>query len=273
MEKISHTYKSYMDRPMESKFLTDIKLKTEKMNLDSKFKELNGRRKLEIHSVCKHNSCYYVHYKVPTENPRKENTYDVILKFYSDSILTRDGNDIKKYNISFFSNSPGFVYQFAYVYKHSGLFAEDFIKKLPNKCFTQEPKVKNPNMIVDYDKTIYFAMKAFGSKFIHFNKGYLESKNKVSFHKMMRDIRTFEKINSELRSEDNKVKSENRMLDRQIKETNKLIDNKKKYAKSAIGSSAVKKKTTATTSTSKNSPVKPIKSAINKIAAKTRIKR
>ena len=49
MEKISHTYKSYMDRPMDSKYLTDIKLSSEKMNLDSKFKELNSRRKLEIH--------------------------------------------------------------------------------------------------------------------------------------------------------------------------------------------------------------------------------
>ena len=71
----------------------------------------------------------------------------------------------------------------------------------------------------------------------------------------------------------NKVKSENRMIDKQIKETNKLIDSRKKYAKNSIGSSAVKNKITATTSTSKISPVKPIKSAINKIAAKTRIKR
>ena len=62
-------------------------------------------------------------------------------------------------NAKFFSNSPSFIFTYAYVFNQEDLLV-DFIKpKMPSQCLTQPPTIKNPVESRGFDKILYQALK------------------------------------------------------------------------------------------------------------------
>ena len=58
-----------------------------------------------------------------------------------------------------FSNSPSFLYTYAYSYLKQGLFAREFKRKLSSRVLTDLSKVRNPYGILSYDFSIYCALR------------------------------------------------------------------------------------------------------------------
>lgn len=112
----------------------------------------------------------YLHVKVPSETVKNVH-YDVVLE------LLRRGDDIQGSEVRVFSNSPAFIYYYAYALYHYG---EDITQRrtifnrrrppvnsqliplllehLPDAALTDPPEVRNPAQIPLPDKSIYFAI-------------------------------------------------------------------------------------------------------------------
>ena len=112
----------------------------------------------------------YMHVKVPSETVKNVN-YDVVLEFL------RKGKDLMDSEVRVFSNSPAFVYYYAYALYHYG---EDITQRrtifnrrrpptdsqlipillehLPDASLTNPPEVRNPAQIPLPDKSVYFAL-------------------------------------------------------------------------------------------------------------------
>lgn len=95
------------------------------------------------------------HVRVPSEEYKFNKLhYDVLFK------LEYDEN--KKYdlrNVKFFSNSPSFVFTYAYVYYHSDIIIEKFATKLPILSLTVAPEIRNPVESLGYEKSTYIAAR------------------------------------------------------------------------------------------------------------------
>ena len=95
------------------------------------------------------------HVKVPSEGYTDNKiAYDILflIKFEKD----------KRYSmrdIQVFSNSPSFLYTYAYVMYHDNLMIPECINKFPMICLTQPPVVRNPVESLGYEKSTYCAAR------------------------------------------------------------------------------------------------------------------
>jgi len=120
------------------------------------FRKLYGKSTTNwIKAVLKEKDSYYVVIYVPSE--KYDIKYEVVLKFIPTMYSTND--KINKHKMEVFSNSPSFVFQYAYVANKDGLLVEELRNKVPKKALTEAPKIKNPDEVYSYEKTIFYACK------------------------------------------------------------------------------------------------------------------
>lgn len=99
---------------------------------------------------------YYSHIKIPSEVV-KNFYYDVVIKFIGDAKVESNLSGLDKYRVQFFSNDPAFVFTYAYVFKNKDLFIKELSSKMSSKAIKLAPKEKNPDQMVGYVKSLYFA--------------------------------------------------------------------------------------------------------------------
>lgn len=99
---------------------------------------------------------YYVHVKIPSEVV-KNFYYDVVLKFTGSDKLVANSSGLDKYEVQFYSNDPAFVYTYAYVFRKKGLFIPELAPKMSKKALKTPAHEKNPENMVGYVKSLYFA--------------------------------------------------------------------------------------------------------------------
>ena len=130
-----------------------------KQDLNKRFYTLLGNTKKKEFDckVYKKENSYYFHIKIPSE---KFSTllYDVIIKLVPQDTSVLVENTLKNYNLQFFSNSPAFVYTYAYVSKKDKLLLPFLENKLNKQALTKPPTIKNPIEIYGFEKSIYFAL-------------------------------------------------------------------------------------------------------------------
>lgn len=99
---------------------------------------------------------YIYHVKVPSEmyNINKI-SYDVIIEFAAD----KTGKRLALRDAKFFSNSPSFIFTYAYVFNAKQIIPEAFKSVLPSQCLTQAPVVRNPIESMGYEKSLYVACR------------------------------------------------------------------------------------------------------------------
>ena len=140
---------------LESPFGTGKNLERDvKYNL--RYETFKSRQKIRIEGYTSVTDDYYIHMVVPSESDENR-SYDVVIRFFSPikSSLT----SLSKYYIQFFSNSPGFMYQFAVLYRLNGFLIEDLYNKMDPDFISKLPEKSNPNLKMSYDSTIYFACR------------------------------------------------------------------------------------------------------------------
>ena len=93
------------------------------------------------------------HVKVPSEayNINKI-SYDVLIEFEN-----KPGSRLALRNAKFFSNSPSFIFTYAYVFNQKDILVDAFKNKLPSLCLSQPPVVRNPVESLGFEKSIYIA--------------------------------------------------------------------------------------------------------------------
>ena len=90
-----------------------------------------------------------VYYKVPSESNKV--VYDVVI-WYNSKTRINSGTAVKIY-----SNSPGFGYNFAYVFNQQKSLL--FPNMYPTIIVSRPPNVRNPYETYTFDKHVYACMK------------------------------------------------------------------------------------------------------------------
>lgn len=153
------TFNGYIDNPMGKKNAVfsqrDMyrKLYTEKLDkiILREASKFNYRLYYD-----KSNDRYFCHIKVPSEVIDKF-YYDTVIMFYSDDPNAKGYKDLRHYYVKFYSNDPAFVYTFAHAFIENEIFIEELVPKMAKKAVKDVAKEKNPENIVGYVKSIYFA--------------------------------------------------------------------------------------------------------------------
>lgn len=122
--------------------------------------KLNGiierEKKLPLVSIYYENDDLWFHFKIPDE----EMTgfyFDIVLVFKPRSKMEANAPDLHKYQVTFFSNDPGFVFRYCYEFNQANLIVQPLKVRLNSRALNQPAVQTNPNHELRYVKTIYFA--------------------------------------------------------------------------------------------------------------------
>jgi hypothetical protein len=153
---------------------------------------------------------WYILVKVPSESQKGLIEYDVVIRFFPETPDIALESHLRNYKIQFFSNSPGFIYQFAYLYYTNGYLIKELYSKADIESISKPPTNANKDMNLTYDKSIYFACKYLTSK----QFGKLDKTGaigtKLPSDKFFMEISSFKDVNtySSILSEEKKLKRE-----------------------------------------------------------------
>lgn len=100
----------------------------------------------------------YIHFKVPSEDYYEQGLfYDVLIRFYLEKGKS-ETTPIELYNIQVFSNSPNFLFTYAYIFNKDDLIIPWLKPKLPPRALTDEPLTRNPDMAYGFEKSVYYSL-------------------------------------------------------------------------------------------------------------------
>lgn len=149
------TFEEYINNPtgVKSNAMIEMYREMYTKKLDTIMVRETGKIDYELY---KSNKKYYCYMKIPSEVINKF-YYDVIIEFSEPKDNKIGDASLRNYDVRFFSNDPAFVYTYTYTFKKKGLFIEDYKSKMSEKALKDKPAEKNPNMVVGYVKSLYFA--------------------------------------------------------------------------------------------------------------------
>ena len=170
------------------------------MEKDMKYKlrydSMNASSKIKVEGYTSISDDYYIHLKVPSESDSTR-IYDVVIRFFNPDRKVFD--NLGKYYIQFFSNSPGFMFQYAVLYKLHGFLIEDLYNKMDPEFINKLPEKSNPNMKMTYDSSIYFACKFLSeSNFHYLSKFGVILQKKKSPDDFFKAISSFKEIKQQM---------------------------------------------------------------------------
>ena len=176
---------------------------SQNMEKDMKYKlrydSMNASSKIKVEGYTSITDDYYIHLKVPSESDSTR-MYDVVIRFFNPDRKVFD--NLGKYYIQFFSNSPGFMFQYAVLYKLHGFLIEDLYNKMDPEFINKLPEKSNPNMKMTYDSSIYFACKFLSeNNFHHLSKFGVILQKKKSPDDFFKAISSFKEIKQQMNTQ------------------------------------------------------------------------
>lgn len=155
-QSIDISIKQYINNPYRgSAFLASRQLI--KRGLNQVFIELLNKNRRQFFAVpyLYNNGDVLFHVRVPSEEYKYNKLhYDVLLKVLYDPKKKYADRDVK-----IFSNSPSFVYTYAYAYYHSDIMVDEFASRLPVQALNQAPEIRNPLESLGFEKSTYIASR------------------------------------------------------------------------------------------------------------------
>lgn len=141
---------------------------------------------LEVHIYVENSNSIYYHVIVPSE--LRANDYDIVINL----VAIEPDSDVDDWVVrKVFSNNPAFIFEFGYVYFHSGILVEFLSNKYSQEILGKSPEQKNPKNIIGFDHSVYHALtylwknkdKYFDRNFINdnslvFDKKYISERIK-----------------------------------------------------------------------------------------------
>lgn len=188
---------------------------------------------------------YYFHVIIPTEDDERDNTYDVVIRFFIVDKTRKDVSiitSIKGYNIEVFSNCPSFTYTYAYAYNMNGMLISELADKYEKEVLSKPPISRNPGITVNYEKSIYFTCKYIVDDPRLLTKSYLKTNSiKMTKKYFKENIRNTAKI--EFQIKESKVKNSKTVNSRSKTKTAFRPDNKKVNTNKTNGVNKINAKT------------------------------
>lgn len=208
------------------------------MNKTNKYAEEYQKEKaadkIKVAGICEMENSYYIHIRIPSKSHQDNNYYyDVVIRFFTDNPVILMQKDLLSYYMQFFSNSPGFIYKYAALYKKEGYLIESLYDKLDKDYIDKLPEQTNSDMTLLYDKTIYFACR-FISDFRYriLNKKSMRLYRMKSPKQFFLDINDFKavKVDQELMNVERSLKKKLSKVQQEKEKIQKEREERKKQA-------------------------------------------
>lgn len=202
---------------------------TQDTKFDMMYRKLVSKNGIRLVAVTEVESAFYYHIKVLSDSQQKKGVdyyYDVVIRFFTEDPVVENQGHLNGYFVQFYSNSPSFIYQYAYLYKQADFLIQTLYSKLDKETLNNPPTTRNAAEKLSYDKSIYCACRFLTeakNRLLQKN-GATSSKKKTSkeFFKAVNDWQSV-KFDQELMAEERKLKRslESAKLRRGKKEENK----------------------------------------------------
>lgn len=232
----------FMKSPFGAGF-TAVNNEPLRVELKKRYVQLKkDKNPVKLSGVYKNRNTYYYHLIIPSESERTNN-YDVVIALSPSNKLTGLNDSFtNRWAVTFFSNCPSFTYTFAHVYRKANLLIEFFYDKYDDDIFRLKPESHNPVKLINYDKSIYFALLFLEENPSYYNKNVLDNmSSRTDFKALLRIIRTDNKIQKEIKEEQKRIselkKATRKSIDRNVGKINsrdKVHDPKSYYAFNSI---------------------------------------
>lgn len=145
---------------------------------------------------------YFILVVIPSEDGDRNNTYDVVVKFVPTD-MSKSHPTVRAYNIQLFSNSPSFVYTYAYVFDKEELMVKELRNKFSDETF-QPPTTRNPYEGISYEKSTFMAIEFILSNPYLLEKTFLNKARSAS--RLNTLVRTPDKVKVEIGKEKTRLK-------------------------------------------------------------------
>lgn len=217
------TIRDFYNNPA-GKGVSVLNLKATKKDFDERYSK---NVKKILHFIYNIKGNIYIHFKIPSSV--NHIYYDVVVKFTPNNKST--GSSLHDMDVSFFSNSPSFLYTYANVYFKKRLFINELRKKLSPKILKTISEKTNPYQVVSYDYSIYFAIKFILENGLT-DMRYIDEYASNKFNDLVKNIGDWENIqlerSIEKRNMDEARRKEREMIKQSVKHSDYVGDGKKK---------------------------------------------
>lgn len=239
---------------------TALMLGQTKKRLDDQYRILQGAITLKWYYL--YEKYYVAHLKIPSISHKKI-FYDVLIEFNSQSLSKYD-NDVTKASIRVFSNCPSFTYTYAKIYNSRMEFIDWASTKYPKAILKKDPVKRNPDHILNYERSLYFAFRFINSN----GRNYSHSLDRIA-----KSINNPKQILSSVYSQ-NQIEelTQKRTVEERIEKQKKEGNTTDRYGKET-GTRKVNKKSSSSATSIKS--VKSIKTTkkIKKISTTKKVKK
>lgn len=266
MEYNYQTLEQFVTNPFEMGYQPSLQEYARKYN------DLNKRKMIKFGGALILDGVYFLRIRIASESTA-DIWYDVVVQFFTDDDLKGRNLALNSYYVKFFSNSPGFVYKYGYLYHQYDMLVEILADKYPKEVLTKEPLRTNAERKMGYDKSIYYACRyILDHPMTYLSKtglSVIQVRNAKTFFSGIKD---FESV-----SDDISISKMEASIKKEVRKDQKAIREKKREKREetveTLKSIFVKPKKKATTSTAKNktpkkSSVKTKKPAVAKKASR-----
>jgi hypothetical protein len=132
---------------------------------------------------------------VPSESQKGASYYDVVIQFMPPDDAAKRALNVENYYVQFFSNSPGFYYKYAALYKLEGYLIEALYDKYPQGALDTLPEKANKSFELYFDSSIYYASRyLLDHKMFTLGKFNLRLFKKKSPERFFSDIQDIETV-------------------------------------------------------------------------------
>ena len=150
---ISHqTLKDFIEAPF------GVPNMSKNLKYEDRYQSYKRNNKIKIESSIEFEKNFFIHLKVPSESQEKM-FYDVVIQFFTTDDKIERQLTVENYYVQFFSNSPGFVYKYATLYKLQGYLIESLYGKFDSGTLEILPDKANSSYELYYDSSIYYACR------------------------------------------------------------------------------------------------------------------
>ena len=165
-----------------------------------------GFSKPEVYKI---KNTFYFLFTIPSESERN-NTYDVMIEFSDPDNKYNSDIVIKRYKMRFFSNCPSFTFTYAYVFNDNDSMVKFLRNKYEGIVLSDAPSMRNPQGVISFEKSTYFASLFLKEHSHYLNKVFL---NQIALNSnatsLASKVRKTNQIMKEIQSEKNRIKEEN----------------------------------------------------------------
>lgn len=146
--------KQWMENPM-GKGSSVLQLPVLREKFNKQYEEIHTRMKVKWY--CIDQKYYVAHVSVPSLSVDRL-FYDVLLEFDIDTI-PKSSIVINEGAMRVFSNCPSFTFTYAHVYLEQGILINWAKHKYAKKVTKLDPVQRNPQKVLSYERSLYFAIK------------------------------------------------------------------------------------------------------------------